>query len=96
MISLEKQEEAESRARFFYKRLDYIEKNPKAILRGPLLILALKYSLGWRLWWRSMQQLGEADWEQSLKEDEISPEEAEVFMYFTAAVEGFRAQDQKK
>ena len=43
-----------------------------------------------------MQQLGEADWEQSLKEDEISPEEAEVFMYFTAAVEGFRAQDQKK
>ncbi|MGP8051603.1 MAG: hypothetical protein ACLPYB_13470 [Desulfobaccales bacterium] len=96
MISQEKREQAENRARFFHSRQkDLDAKAKREILVGPLLILTIEYTLGRRLAAR-LRRRGEEGWEQYLQRAEISQEEAEEYMCMAVAVAGYASQPQEE
>lgn len=92
MISQETRERAEGRAREFHYRENKL-KNAwgEEVFTGRLLTLALEYSLGRKLE-AALRKRGVQGWEDLLKEDGISREEAEEHMHMAAAVDGFRAK----
>lgn len=92
MISQKTREQAEGRASEFHHR-DNKLKNAwgQELFTGRLLTLAMEHTLGRKLE-AALRQRGEKDWEEYLREEEISREEAEEYMHMAAAVDGWQGK----